>query len=130
MWNKVLGWLLGLDDVEVLRIEGAGLAASWAQGSGLFWVCFAAVCLVVLAFFFYLKFQNRGTPASRQTVDAIECAAWSAKARRSVITWSADDVVEVTGELHRRFFRAGGAVASRVEVEMASGRVIRRAASG
>lgn len=65
MWNKVLGWLLGLNDVEVLRIEGGGLAAYWAQGSGLFWVCFAAACLVVLAFLFYWKFQNRGTPATR-----------------------------------------------------------------
>jgi single-strand DNA-binding protein len=63
-------------------------------------------------------------------VDAIECAAWSARARRSVSSWAAGDVVEVTGELHRRFFRAGGAVASRVEVEMSSGKVRRRAASG
>ena len=67
---------------------------------------------------------------SRQAVDALECAAWSARARRSVSSWAADDVVEVVGSLHRRFFRAGGAVASRVEVEMTSGRVIRRAASG
>jgi single-strand DNA-binding protein len=67
---------------------------------------------------------------SRQSVDALECAAWSARSRRSVSTWRAEDVVEVTGSLRRRFFRAGGAVASRVEVEMSSGRVIRRAASG
>lgn len=74
--------------------------------------------------------RQRSSGRSRQTVDAIECAAWSSRARRSVRSWSADDVVEVTGELHRRFFRAGGAVASRVEVEMASGKVIRRAARG
>jgi single-strand DNA-binding protein len=67
---------------------------------------------------------------SRQRVDALECVAWSARARRSVSTWSVDDVVEVTGALRRRFFRAGGSVASRVEVEMTSGRVIRRAGSG
>jgi single-strand DNA-binding protein len=67
---------------------------------------------------------------SRQSVDALECAAWSARAQRSVSGWGADDVVEVVGSLRRRFFRAGGAVASRVEVEMSSGRVIRRAASG
>jgi single-strand DNA-binding protein len=70
------------------------------------------------------------TGRSRQGVDALECAAWSGRARRSVSSWAADDVVEVTGALHRRFFRAGGAVASRVEVEMASGRLIRRAANG
>ena len=74
--------------------------------------------------------RRRGAARSRQAVDAIECAAWSARARRSVSSWSADDVVQVTGELHRRFFRAGGAVASRVEVEMSSGRIIRRAGSG
>lgn len=65
MWNKIFGWLLGLDEVEVLRIEGAGLAASWAQGSGLFWVFFGVICLLVIALFFYLKFQQRGTPTSR-----------------------------------------------------------------
>src|ERR1700752_3608209 len=47
---------------------------------------------------------------SRQSVDALECAAWSSRARRSVSGWAADDVVEVVGSLHRRFFRAGGAV--------------------
>lgn len=72
----------------------------------------------------------RAPGRSRQAVDAIECAAWSARARRSVSGWSAGDVVEVRGALQRRFFRAGGAVASRVEVEMSAGRVIRRATSG
>ncbi len=74
--------------------------------------------------------RRRHAAKSRQAVDAIECAAWSARARRSASSWAAGDVVEVRGELHRRFFRAGGAVASRVEVEMTSGRLIRRAASG
>ena len=74
--------------------------------------------------------RKRAPGSPRQPVDAIECAAWSARSRRSVSSWSADDVVEVVGALHRRFFRTGGAVASRVEVEMASGKVIRRAASG
>ncbi|CAI9415313.1 single-stranded DNA-binding protein [Nocardioides sp. T2.26MG-1] len=67
---------------------------------------------------------------SRQSVDALECAAWSPRARRSVSTWAADDVVEVSGSLRRRFFRAAGGAASRVEVEMSSGRVIGRAGSG
>jgi len=71
----------------------------------------------------------RGDRPGRQQVDALECAAWSPRARRSVAAWSADDVVEVRGALRRRFFRAGGAPASRFEVEMTSGRVIRRAAT-
>lgn len=74
--------------------------------------------------------REGATKRPRQPVDALECAAWSARSRRSVSGWGAGDVVEVVGPLRRRFFRAGGAVASRVEVEMASGRVIRRATSG
>lgn len=66
---------------------------------------------------------------SRQQVDALECAAWTPRAQRSVRAWSTDDVVEVVGALRRRFFRSGGGPVSRCEVEMASGRVIRRAAT-
>ena len=65
----------------------------------------------------------------RQQVDALDCAAWTARARRSVATWAVDDVVEVSGAVRRRFFRTGEGAASRFEVEMAAGRVIRRAAS-
>lgn len=79
---------------------------------------------------FRVVVPRRPPGRTRQAVDALECAAWSGRARRSVSRWSAGDLVEVSGELHRRFFRAGGGVASRVEVEMTSGRVIRRAASG
>ncbi|MCW2765630.1 MAG: single-strand binding protein/Primosomal replication protein n [Nocardioides sp.] len=71
-----------------------------------------------------------GAPGrSRQTVDSLECAVWGGRIRRSVATWRVDDVVEVTGALRRRFFRAGGSAVSRVEVEVTGGRVIRRAAS-
>jgi single-strand DNA-binding protein len=67
---------------------------------------------------------------SRQSVDALECAAWSSRTRRSVSGWSVGDTVEVSGTLHRRFFRFGATVGSRVEVEMLAGRLIRRAGSG
>lgn len=70
-----------------------------------------------------------GAAQSRQQVDALDCAAWSARARRSVATWGVDDVVEVSGSVRRRFFRAGDAAASRFEVEMSAGRVIRRGAN-
>jgi single-strand DNA-binding protein len=70
-----------------------------------------------------------GEARARQQVDALECAVWSGRARRSVATWQADDVVEVTGAIRRRFFRAAGGAASRVEVEVRGARVIRRAAS-
>jgi len=64
---------------------------------------------------------------SRRTVDALECAVWAGRVRRSVAAWAVDDVVEVSGSLRRRFFRAGGAAASRFEVEVSRGRLIRRA---
>jgi single-strand DNA-binding protein len=71
----------------------------------------------------------RARPRGRQTVDALECVAWSARTRRSVATWGDGDIVEVAGALRRRFYRAGGATASRVEVELERGRLIRRAGS-
>jgi single-strand DNA-binding protein len=64
---------------------------------------------------------------SRQRVDALECAVWGGRVRSSVAMWAADDVVEVTGSLRRRFFSTGAGRASRVEVEVASGRLVRRA---
>ena len=68
--------------------------------------------------------EQRG--GSRQAVDALECAVWAGRVRRSVAAWAVDDVVEVSGSVRRRFFRAGGAAASRVEVEVSQGRLIRR----
>ena len=66
----------------------------------------------------------------RPGVDALECAVWGGRVRRSVASWSEGDQVEVTGAIRRRFFRTAGGAASRVEIEVASGRLIRRAASG
>lgn len=71
----------------------------------------------------------RDRATARQQVDALECAAWSPRAQRSVRAWGAGDVVEVTGALRRRFFRSGAGAASRCEVEMTGGRIIRRAAT-
>lgn len=57
------------------------------------------------------------SPSGRNTVDSLDCAAWSAGTRRSVRSWQVGDVVEVEGHLRRRFYRAGAGVASRYEVE-------------
>lgn len=46
---------------------------------------------------------------SKQRVDTIECAAWTSALRRSVSRLAAGTEVEVTGELRRRFTRAGAA---------------------
>lgn len=65
----------------------------------------------------------------RQQVDAVDCCVWSGRVRRSVASWRVDDVVEVSGSVRRRFFRTAQGAASRFEVEVSAGRLIRRAAS-
>jgi single-strand DNA-binding protein len=71
-----------------------------------------------------------GREKPRQRVDSLECAVWSGRLKKQVAKWEAGAVVEVSGSLRRRFFRSGGATASRVEVELTAGRIIRRARSG
>jgi single-strand DNA-binding protein len=70
---------------------------------------------------------SREQPAGRQRVDALECTAWAARVRRSVGRWRAGDLVEVEGAVRRRFFRTPAGTGSRVEIEVAGGRLIRRA---
>jgi single-strand DNA-binding protein len=65
-----------------------------------------------------------------QQVDTLDCAVWGGRVKRSVPTWSQGDLVEVSGAIRRRFYAAGAAKVSRYQVEVAAGRVIRRAASG
>lgn len=61
----------------------------------------------------------------RTGVDTIDVACWSAGARRAAARLAVDDHVEVEGSLRRRFFRAGGGVASRYEVEARTLRRVR-----
>jgi single-strand DNA-binding protein len=66
---------------------------------------------------------------SRQSVDAIDCVVWGGRVRASVAGWAADDVVEVRGSLRKRFYQGGSGAASRVEVEVTAGRMVKRAAA-
>lgn len=66
---------------------------------------------------------------SAQKVDALECSAWTSRVRRSARTWRKGDVVEVEGAVRRRFFATAHGRGSRVEIEVSSGRLIRRAPS-
>ena len=61
-----------------------------------------------------------------QGVDSVPCTAWSPRLRRSVLGWRAGDLVEVSGAVRCRFFQAGGATRSRVEVEASAAKIIRR----
>jgi len=69
----------------------------------------------------------RGDQRGRATIDTIDCAVWSGRARRTAAGLAAGDQVSLTGALRRRFFRSGGATVSRVEVEVATLRVLRKA---
>lgn len=61
-----------------------------------------------------------------QRVDSVPCTAWSPRLRRSITAWRPGDLVEVSGSVRCRFYQAGGATRSRVEVEASSARIMRR----
>jgi len=75
-----------------------------------------------------------GRPAGRRppegvratTVDTLDCVAWTASARRAASALVAGDVVEVSGALRRRFWRAGAGAGSRCEVEVCTVRRVSR----
>jgi single-strand DNA-binding protein len=70
-----------------------------------------------------------GAGGSSQRVDSVPCTAWSPRLRRSVLTWRAGDLVEVEGAVRCRFYQAGGATRSRVEVEASAARIMRRSSA-
>src|SRR5690349_14976428 len=76
---------------------------------------------------FRVVVPRTGPPVqARASVDALDCSVWSGRCRRTVATWRAGDLVEVSGAVRRRFFNTGGSVVSRVEVEVAAAKLIRR----
>ncbi len=72
---------------------------------------------------------TRGRREPGQRVDSVPCAAWSPRLRRSILTWRTGDLVEVSGAVRCRFFQSAGAVRSRVEVEAAAARIMRRSSA-
>ena len=68
----------------------------------------------------------RAVATTSQRVDSIPCSAWSAALRRRIAGWRPGDTVEITGAVCCRFYQAGGATRSRVEVVASSARIIRR----
>jgi single-strand DNA-binding protein len=62
------------------------------------------------------------------TVDTLDCAVTAAGLSRRAQKWDIGDVIEVEGELHRRFWRAGAAVASRTEIQVVRARRLRLSA--
>ena len=64
-----------------------------------------------------------------QRVDSVPCTAWAPRLRRSIAGWRAGDIVEVSGGVRCRFYQAGGATRSRVEVEATTAKIIRRSSA-
>lgn len=62
------------------------------------------------------------TKGSKQVSDWVECAAWTARLRRTVLQWKAGDTVEIEGALRRRYSRGSSAGGGRVEIEVLAGR--------
>jgi single-strand DNA-binding protein len=60
--------------------------------------------------------QKQGNAAS----DTIDCVATPARLRRSLAKFTSGSGIEVEGRLHRRYFRAGGSLVSRYEVDVCS----------
>jgi single-strand DNA-binding protein len=55
---------------------------------------------------------------TRQSVDTVECSAWSAKVRRIAVRLAVGELVAVNGELRRTFRRSRGGVRSWVTVDV------------
>ncbi|HET7387087.1 MAG TPA: single-stranded DNA-binding protein [Nocardioidaceae bacterium] len=62
------------------------------------------------------------TARSKQSVDWVECVAWSARARRTVARWAVGEQVLVRGALRRRHYRVASGPQTRLEVEVLEAR--------
>lgn len=54
---------------------------------------------------------------SREGVDTLDIAAWTAKTRRTGLTLKSDEWVEISGQIRRRFWQAPNGLASRWQIE-------------
>ncbi len=109
----------GVEDLNEVRLVGRVSAAPEAKqlpSGDVVWL-------------FRLVVRRPEGHVSRQSVDVLDCSVWAPRLQRSVSSWREGDQVEVAGAVRRRFYRAGQATASRVEVEVGRGRVRRRAAA-
>jgi single-strand DNA-binding protein len=59
---------------------------------------------------------DRPGPGVRKS-DVVDCATTAGRLRRQATSWQEGDLIEVTGALHRRFWRGAAGVQSRCEVE-------------
>ena len=65
-------------------------------------------------------------PGSRARVDSIACSTTRARVRRTLERGEPGDEFEITGSVHRRFWRSPNGPASRYEVDVSSARLSAR----
>lgn len=78
-----------------------------------------------------ISVPRTGTPlttGTRQTTDWVDCVAAGPSVVRYARAWAVGDEVELVGALRRRFLRAATGTATKIEVEVLSGRRRRRSA--
>ena len=68
----------------------------------------------------------REKPETKVVVDTIECVAFKPAIQKKIMKLELEDVVEVEGSLRRRFWQGATGVASKVEVEVTSLKVIKK----
>jgi single-strand DNA-binding protein len=74
--------------------------------------------------------RNRQGQAGRgPTIDTLDCAAWRKDVQRVMAGAQPGDLIDVSGSLRRRFWRAATGAASRTEVEVVKARRAARAAA-
>ena len=64
-----------------------------------------------------VEFRLIVTREKQSGVDTLDIGAWSSKARRTALTLTPDQWVEVSGSIHRRFWSGPTGLASRWQVE-------------
>ena len=64
-----------------------------------------------------VEFRLIVTRENREGVDTLDIAAWSAKSRKTALSLTPDEWVEISGALHRRFWQSPAGLASRWQVE-------------
>jgi single-strand DNA-binding protein len=64
-----------------------------------------------------VEFRIIITRDSREGVDTLDIAAWSGKCRRSALSLTSGEWVEVAGSVRRRFWQGPAGLASRWQIE-------------
>ena len=64
-----------------------------------------------------VEFRLIVTRSKGEGVDTLDIGAWNSKARRSAMSLKPGEWIEVTGSVHRRFWKGANGLASRWQVE-------------